>query len=428
MRRPMKAALAAAAVLIPATAWAQASPGFDVDAATRAYLALLDGPARAKSDAYFEGGYWLPLWSMLVGVAVYVVLMAAGWSVRFRDWAERRTQKRWLVPALYALPFTIATTLLLLPWAIYSGFVREAQYDLMNQSFGAWLGDQGKGLIIGLILNPLMFMAIYAVIRRFPRRWWLLGTGVFAAFIALAVVVTPVFIAPLFNTYTELPAGPLRDRIVAVAAANDIPAQHIYVSDASRQTKRISANVSGMGPTIRITLNDNLLNRTSPDEVLAVMGHEMGHYVLGHIWRSLILLMLVSALLWFAVAKLGPRVLARWPGWGVRDVADPAGAPVLFAIASVGALVMTPVLNTIIRTNEVEADAFGLDAARQPDGFARVAMLLSEYRKISPGPVEEVLFFDHPSGENRVRMSMQWKKDHVPNATIVQPRPLDIKQ
>ncbi|MGJ3628520.1 M48 family metalloprotease [Sphingomonas sp. MMS24-JH45] len=124
---------------------------------------------------------------------------------------------------------------------------------------------------------------MFAVIRRFRRAWWAIGAGVTIAFGILGAAIAPVFVAPLFNTYSEMPAGPLRDRIVAVARANHIPAEHIYVSDASRQSKRISANVSGIGPTIRITLNDNLLNRTGPDEVVAVMGHEMGHYVLGHV-------------------------------------------------------------------------------------------------------------------------------------------------
>lgn len=424
MRRALGLALLLAAAL-PTAAQAQ---GFDVETATRAWLGLLQGPARAKSDAYFEGGYWLILWNALASVGIYLLILATGWSARFRALGERVTKRRWLVPAVYAVLLTLSSSLILLPWTVYTDFVREAHYGLTNQTFGGWLGDWTKGMAIGLVFNPLLAMAIYAVIRRLPRTWWLAGTAVMTAFIALVVLLAPVFLAPLFNTYSEMPAGPLRDRIVAMARANHIPAEHIYVSDASRQSKRVSANVSGIGPTIRITLNDNLLKRTGPDEVVAVMGHEMGHYVLGHVFRLVLFFALVIALVMFALSRIAPRLIARHPRWGVRDVADPASMPVLLLLASVAGALLTPVNNSVTRWNESEADAFGLDAARAPDGFAKAALRLSEYRKLEPGAVEEVVFFDHPSGETRIRGAMQWKKDHVPGATMAKPElvpPLD---
>lgn len=338
-------------------------------------------------------------------------------------WAARVARRRWLAPALFAVPFTLASTLLTLPWTIYTGFARERHYGLMNQTFGTWMIDQGKALGVSLILSALAFLAIFAVIRRFPRGWWALGAVVVTGFVGIGALLSPVFLAPLFNRYTEMPAGPLRDRIVAMARANDIPAEHIYVSDASRQSKRISANVSGLGPTVRITLNDNLLHRTGPDEVAAVMGHEMGHYVLDHIPKMIAAFALVFLLIFFVLSRVAPWLIARYPGWGVRDIADPAAVVVLSLLGSLLGLVLTPVQNGIVRHNEAEADRFGLHTAREPDGFAKVAMRLSEYRKISPGPIEEALFFDHPSGETRVRRAMEWKRDHVPNATVATPDP-----
>jgi len=423
MRGKIMCGLAVMALAMPGAAFAATSPHFDVEAATRAYLDLLQGPARAKSDAYFEGGYWLTLWSALISVAVYLLLLRTGLSARFRAWAERVVKWRWLVPALYALPFILATTVILLPWTIYTDFIREQQYGLMSQSFTGWLGDQAKSLGIGLVVNAILLTALFAVIRGFRRTWWLWGAGVMTALFAFGALLAPL-LAPLFNTYTELPAGPIRDKIVAMAEANHIPAQHIYLFDASKQSKRISANVSGLGPTIRISLNDNLLNRTGPDEVAAVMGHEMGHYVLGHVVRMIALFALVFVIVFGIIYRVAPALIARNPRWGVRDIADPAATPVLALLGAIASLVLTPVQNTIVRTAESQADAFGLNAAREPDGFAKVAMRLSEYRKIEPGPIEEFLFFDHPSGATRVRMAMQWKKDHVPGATMVKP---DIK-
>ncbi|MGJ3628521.1 M48 family metalloprotease [Sphingomonas sp. MMS24-JH45] len=129
----------------------------------------------------------------------------------------------------------------------------------------------------------------------------------------------------------------------------------------------------------------------------------------------------ILLLLFFVVSRIAPRLIARHPRWGVKDVADPAATPLFLALGAVAVALLTPVINTITRNNESEANAFGLDAAREPDGFAKVAMRLSEYRKIEPGRTEEMLFFDHPSGATRVRMSMQWKKDHVPGARIERP-------
>ena len=393
---------------------ASAPAGFDVEAATRAYLDTLTGAARERSDDYFEGGYWLALWGALVGVLASWIMLRFGWSAAWSRWAARIGRRRWLQPALYAVPFVLISTLIVLPWTVYTGYFREKQYGLMNLSLGGWLGEQAIGLAIGIVTTAIMFAIVWAVIRKAPRSWWLWGSGAVIAFLTLMVLIGPVFISPLFNEYRPMEAGPMRDQILAMARAHDVPAENVYVFDQSRQHNRISANVSGLGPTIRISLNDNLLNRTSPAEVKAVMGHELGHYVLGHVWKLLLVFGLVILVGFFAIARLAPRILARHgERWGVRDVADPASAPLLTAIFGVYMLLATPVINTLVRTNESQADAFGLDAAREPDGFAATAMKLSEYRKIEPSPLEEAIFFDHPSGRTRVRMAMEWKARHL---------------
>lgn len=392
---------------------AAAVAAFDPEAATQAYLATLKGAARAKSDAYFEGGYWLILWGALVAIAGELVQLHFGLARRWRDWAER-IAPRWLAPALFSVPYAVAGSLIVLPWTIYTSYFREKQYDLMNQSFGDWLLDQGKGLGINVIGSMILFTIVMAVIRKSPKRWWLWGALTMSAFVAFGAMVVPVFVSPMFNTYTEMKAGPLRDRIVAMAKANNVPGEHIYVFDASKQTKRISANVSGLGPTIRISLNDNLLNRTTPAETAAVMGHELGHYVLGHVWKSIVAFTVIFLLVFFIASRAVPAIIQRYgAGWGVRGVADPAAIPVFFIVVAIIGVFLTPVTNTLIRVNESEADAFGLSAAREPDGFATTALALSEYRKIEPGPVEEFLFFDHPSGKTRIRMAMDWKAAHL---------------
>jgi len=199
-----------------------------------------------------------------------------------------------------------------------------------------------------------------------------------------------------------------------MAHANGIPANDVYEIDASRQSTRISANVSGFANTMRITLNDNLLRRASPEEIQATMGHEMGHYVLNHVAKSMVFLVVV-VVLFFAYLLWGMRwALRRWGDrWGIHDVADPAGLPLALLLAGVFFFVLTPVFNTETRTQEKEADMFGINASRQPDGEAQSDIHLGEYRKMRPGPIEEFIFFDHPSGYNRIRTAMQWKSENL---------------
>lgn len=416
---------AALPLLAVVPGFAHAAAAFDVDHAAQLYLATLSAPARARSDAYFEGGTWLALWGTLVSVTLCWFLLRVRLLPKVRTAMHRRGWRPWLGVLACALVFIAADTLLSLPWTFYTGYWRERQYGLMNQSVGAWLGDQATGLVLSAVLGSVLLLVIYAVIRKYPRHWWLIGTGVVSVAITVLALIAPVFIEPLFNTQSELPDGPVRSRVVAMAKAYNVPSEHIYLVDASRQSDRISANVSGIGPTIRISLNDNLLKRSSLAETAAVMGHELGHYVLGHVWRRIVVLTLLMGLLLWLASRIAPALI-RYGGrrWDVRGLGDPASLPVLAGVLSVLSLFVTPLTNTLIRVDESEADVFGLDAAREPDGFASAAMKLSTYRKIAPGPLEEMLFFDHPSGRTRVYMAMQWKKDHVPNAAEVVPPPL----
>jgi STE24 endopeptidase len=388
--------------------------GFDPVAATEAYLAKLSSEQRARSDAYFEGGYWLQLWGFLYGAAVAILLLATRLSARMRDLAVRITRVPVLQTALYWVGYLVVTAVLSFPLTVYAGFFREHRYGLATQTFGPWLGDQAKGLAIGAVLGAVALMAIYAVIRRAPRTWWLWGAGVSVVFMIFTIAIGPVFIEPVFNKYTPLTDKKVKDPILRLARANGIPATDVFVFDASRQTTRVSANVAGFLGTQRIALNDNLLNRCSLPEIESVMAHEMGHYVLNHVFNGLLQIGLLIVVGFAFVRWAFDRVAARWGSpWGIRGIADVAGLPLLVLLISIFFFVLTPVTNTMIRTQEVEADIFGLNAARQPDGEAEVDLKLGEYRKLKPGPVEEFIFFDHPSGYSRILMAMRWKAENL---------------
>ena len=393
------------------------SSSLDVKAAVDAYLAKMPAAQRARSDAYFEGGYWLQLWDFLATVVVMWLMLRLGWSARMRNLAERLVRFRPLQTAIYWIQFLLLVSLLTFPLTVYEGYFREHQYGLLNQTFGPWLRDQVVMLLVGLVLGAILMVPLFGLVRRLGKNWWVWGAAVTIVFSAFVELIAPVYIAPLFNKYTPLEDARIRDPILSLARANGIPATDVYEFDESRQSNRVSANVSGFAGTLRISLNDNLLKRCTLPEIETTMGHEMGHYVLNHLYKGLVMTG-VLIVIGFALLNWGVNFgLARWgERWQVRGINDVAVLPLAVLVLSAYFFLLTPVSNTISRNIEYEADMYGLNAAQQPDGEANVDMMLGEYRKLDPGPVEEFIFFDHPSGRTRITAAMRWKAEHPQSA------------
>jgi STE24 endopeptidase len=398
-------------VQIPAAS--RVGPDFDVDRATQAYLDLLSPEQQKLSDQYFEGGYWLSLWDLLWTVGACALVLVTGMSRRMSDLSRRLSRRRWLSTLIYTAQFLIALFLIELPWSIYMDFVREHQYGLSEQAFGGWIRDQ---LIIAAANVAIVAPAVtltYAAVRRAGARWWVWATYLSFATLITVQLIVPTYVFPLLNDYKPLPEGPVKEAVLSLARANQVPTDHVEWFDASRQTTKVSANVAGILGTTRIALNDNLVNKTSLPEIKGVLGHEMGHYVLNHVWKGTILLVLLVGLAMALLAATMDAALARWGGrLGLADRADPTALPLAVALFSVIFFLLTPAQNLLVRSYESEADAFGLNAAREPYGWATAAMRLSTYRKINPGKFEEFMFYDHPSGYERVHAAMIWLKEN----------------
>jgi STE24 endopeptidase len=398
-------------VIVPEAA--KPGPDFDVEAATEAYLAVLTPEQRERSDSYFEGKYWLHLWNWAFQVGAALLILLSGWARRLRDRIAPPGRQGFFRSFLFGAVFLLLTWVLTLPLTIYENFFREHQYGSSNQSFGGWFGEQLIGLVMFVAIASVFIAGIYKLMRDKGSAWWA-WTGFFTLIAILFItMITPVFISPAFNDYEPLPDGPVRDAVLSLARASGVPADDVTWYDQSKQTRRISAHVSGLAGTTRIALNDNLLNDTSLPEIRSVMAHEMGHYVLNHSLRHTVYFTLVFLLGYFVIERLLMLVLARHgEQLGIRERSDPATLPILMALMFTYLFFAQPVLNQIILKGEEEADLYALTASREPHGFSTVAMRLGSYRKLEPGAVEKFLFYDHPSGRDRVEMSMRWLKEN----------------
>jgi STE24 endopeptidase len=383
----------------------------NAEAATQAYLDRLPADVVARSNAYFEGRYGLQLVEFVLGLAIAALMLGRRRAARVRDWAQRVARHAWPRDALFGAVYALAGWVLTLPLTIYQGFVREHAYGMATQGFAAWGAEQLVAMVVTVLMTAIAVAVFYAVLRATGERWWLWGTVSSVALLAALVMAGPVFIDPLFNTYKAVEEGPIKQRILAMAHANGVPVDNVYEFDASRQTTRVSANVSGLGSTAAVRLNDNLLRRATPPEVHAVMGHEIGHYALNHVLKMMMQFGLIILFGFLFCQWAMARLFSRYgPRWGLQRVEDVASLPLLAAVLSVYMLACTPLINTVIRTQEVEADLHGLNLAREPHGFAEAILKLTEYRKPDPGALEEWVYFTHPSARNRILAAMRWRE------------------
>jgi STE24 endopeptidase len=388
----------------------------DPEAATRAYLDSVSPERRAQTKAYAAGHYVFQIIDFAFSGAVMILFLALGISVRFRDLARRVTRIRALQTAVYWLQFYLASTVIGFPLALYTEYFREKHYGLLTQDLGGFLADQGKAILIGCLVGAGLISLLYGILRRAPRLWWVWLSGFAIALVVIAVAVTPVVIQPLFNKFTPVENAEVRNSILTMAHDHGIPADEVYQMDASRRTDRVSAYVAGMLGSMRIVMFDTTLKRCTPPEIQMIMGHEMGHYVMNHVWRTIGFLAVLVVLAALFVRWAFARALRRWPKLGIEGIADVAGLPLLSLLLSLVIFVAAPIFNSYSRYEEAQADDFGLDASRQPDAAATTFLKLGEYRDLEPDPVIEAIFFDHPSGKNRIRNAMDWKRAHTSGA------------
>ncbi|WP_151972584.1 M48 family metalloprotease [Erythrobacter sp. EC-HK427] len=381
---------------------------FDPAAATQAYLAQLSAAELALARDYTTGNHWLILGGLVVSALVSWLIVRSN----VLDKLSARLQNRGF--ALHVLlvggVFLLLNTMLSKPWTLYTDWWRELQYERTSQPLGDYLLQSGISTLITTLLGALLLLALYTLIRRSQHLWWAWASALVTVTSAFVLLLSPVLVEPLFNDYQPIPEGEVRDAVNALAAEAGVPEDHVFMFDGSRQSNNFTANVSGVGGSARIAISDVALTSASLDEVKAVTGHEIGHYVLGHVWR-MVGFVTIAAMLVFFLTTRSYGTFARLFGCDA-GIADPRGLPVLFFVIGLFVTLAQPALNALTRLGEREADVYSLEHVGLPDGLASALMKTAEYRYPLAGPVEEALFYTHPTVANRVRRAMEWKAAH----------------
>ena len=381
---------------------------FDPNAATARYIDSLGPAALQKAHDYTVGKEWLLLWDLVVAAVVTWLIVRSGILDRLE--AKIPESRRNLRAFVISLVYFIVAALLTLPWTIYENWWREKGYGRTSQPFGDWIGQDLLATGITAVVAALFFIGVYWLIRRSGRSWWLWAGGLTAIVLAFVMLLEPVFVEPLFNKYTPVPPGQVRDAVVEMAQRAGIPPDKVYMYNGSRQSNNFTANAGGVGSTARVAISDVALKNASLDEVRAVTGHEIGHYVLKHSWWGILFFTILATVFFLLADRLYPR-FARLFGTNA-PISDPRGLPVLMFMASLLGLLSSPLSNTFSRTLESQADAYSLRTENRPDALSTALVKTAEYRYPRPNAVEEFVFYDHPSVERRVRTAMEWKAAH----------------
>lgn len=384
---------------------------FNAEVATKAYIDGLGEEALAQAAAYTAGNHWLMLWSLGVTVLSTWLILRSGILTTL---VGKLSGKGLFNRAFrVSAAFIVLSSIIELPWTIYTSWYRQTLYDMTVQPLGDFLGQAGLSLALSAVIMGVLLALFYVLVNRVGKLWWAWFGGVTASVITLMMILGPTLIQPLFNEYTAVPEGKVKVAIEALAVEANIPTERVFMYDGSRQSNNFTANVAGIGSSARIAISDVAMKQADLDEVKAVTGHEIGHYVSGHIWWIVLLLSAQVVVAFLLADKLFAPV-ARWFG-ADEDIRNPASIPVLILVVGVLMTFFEPINNSLSRLNETDADRYSLETVNLPDGLASALVKTAEYRNPRPGKLQEILFYTHPSVEGRVRMAMEWKAEQLEN-------------
>jgi len=371
--------------------------------------------ARDRSRITFR----LALVGFVYGLIVLWIILHWKIGAKYRDWAERVSSGQFLQTLVFSPLLLLTIAIFTLPLDIY-GEVVEKQFGISVQGWGSWAGDWIKAEIISVILGTILIYGLYSVIRRSARRWWFYFWLVALPIGIALFFITPWVIDPLFHKFEPLqqkdPALTAALEKMVQRAGEDIPPERMFWMGAGEKTTALNAYVTGIGASKRMVVWDTTIAKMNTPQIVFVMGHETGHYVLQHIPKRITFFAVLLLILFYIGYRLIGSILARWgAGWGIRGLDDWASLPVLMLLLSVFLFVTNPIGSAFSRHVEHQADQFGLEVTHEltPDSgqvAAQAFQILGEVDLADPepNPAAVFLFYDHPTIPDRVQYSLHY--------------------
>lgn len=358
-----------------------------------------------KALRFYRSGMWLWAFDVCWGLIVPAVIVFTGFSAVLRNLARRLG--RWWFPTvgLYVVLYLAIVFLIDLPLEYYVGFVRQHAYGLSNQSLAKWLTDSLLSVGIEMIVGFAFAWVPYLLLARAPRRWWLYTSLLSVPFLFATLLVKPVWIDPLFNNFGSMKNKGLEQSILDLARRSGIDGSRVFEVNKSIDTNALNAYVTGVFGSKRIVLWDTLIARLEEKELLFVMAHEMGHYVLGHVVRSILLSSFLTLTSLFLVDRLGRWLIARYSHiLRFESLADVASVPLLLLLIQVTSLFLTPAAMAYSRYQEHEADRFALDLTHTNHSGAITFVKLQQENLGNPRPglIHKIFRASHPSIGERI--------------------------
>lgn len=340
-----------------------------------------------KALQYHRSGLVLWAFNLFWGLAIPALFLFTGFSARIRNWAQAIGKKWFFVVGLYFAIFSVINFVIDFAPSYYQGYSRQHAYGLSNQTFGKWFGDSLIGLAIGIVVGFLFLWIPYLLLKRSPRRWWLYTGLLMIPFLILMILVQPVWIDPLFNKFGPMKNKGLETKILALADRAGIEGSRVYEVEKSEDTKALNAYVTGFGNTKRIVLWDTTIAKLDEQELLFVMGHEMGHYVLGHVWKTILFLSAVIMLTLFAIHKTAGWLINKYKDrFGFSELSDVASLPLIVLLFSAYLFIVTPGVMAFTRSQEHESDRLGLEILQNNHSAATAFVKLQTENLAVPRP------------------------------------------
>lgn len=401
-------------ITVPAPPGWEASLPRDPQSAAQAFIVRVPAEVRARGEAIGQTRYWILAGRILLSVGAILLFLFSGAAAALARALKRATRSLLLQSLIFAAALFVLLFAATLPAEVYAAYVRPRSFGFADRPFLDWLQDHTLTWGATTAFYVVGLTVFGWLLRRRPTSWVAYAGLLYFVLASAFVLALPVFIEPLSNTFTPLPDSPIKREMLALAHGNGVPAADIYMGDASRQSRLRNAHVSGFGDTARISIDDTAL-AAGEDNVLWLVAHEIGHYVMGHMFNSVFVISAVAVLGFAFIAWLGPLAIRVFGGyWGVADFASTAGLAVFWLLFVVWGFVSEPITNTYIRWQEAQADLFGLNASGRPLGMADFMIHGADTQPLYPSDVDIYLFYDHAPYRARIEAAMRWRADHMP--------------